>query len=95
LWSWLIRLLGFAFLLFFIFGIISIFTNPIHTTVKKKYATNSNEEIQSTTQDPITGDSIVSHYRIWQDYNRKEYSGNIKVKVSDFRNVANYRNNIM
>lgn len=94
LWSWLIRLLGFAFLLLFIFGIISIFTNPIHTTIKKKYATNSNEEIQNNTQVPITGDSIISHYRIWQDYNRKEYSGNIKVKVSDFRNVANYRNNI-
>ena len=94
LWSWLIRLLGFAFLLLFIFGIISIFTNPIHTTIKKKYATNSNEEIQNNTQVPITGDSIISHYRTWQDYNRKEYSGNIKVKVSDFRNVANYRNNI-
>lgn len=95
LWSWLIRLLGFAFLIFFVFGIVSLFTNPIHTTVKKKYATNSNEEIQNTAQDPITGDSIISHYRIWQDYNNKEYSGNIKVKVSDFRNVANYRNNIL
>lgn len=94
LWSWLIRLLGFAFLMFFVFSIISLFTNPIHTSVKKKYATNSNEEIQNTTSDPITGDSIISHYRVWQDYNSKEYSGNIKVKVSDFRNVANYRNNI-
>jgi hypothetical protein len=94
LWSWLIRLLGFTFLLFFVFGIISLFTNPIHTTVKKKYATNSNEEIQNTTQEPITGDSIISHYRVWQDYNSKEYAGNIKVKVSDFRNVANYRNKI-
>lgn len=94
LWSWLIRLLGFAFLMFFVFGIISLFTNPIHTTVKKKYATNSNEEIQNTTQDPITGDSIISHFRVWQDYNNKEYSGNIQVKVSDFRNVASYRNGI-
>jgi hypothetical protein len=80
--------------MFFAFGIISLFTNPIHTTVKKKYATNSNEEIQNTTQDPITGDSIISHFRVWQDYNNKEYSGNIQVKVSDFRNVASYRNGI-
>jgi len=94
LWSWLIRLLGFAFLVFFLFSIISLFTNPIHTTVKKKYATNSDEEIQKNTPDPITGDSIISHFRIWQDYNNKEYSGNIKVRVSDFRNVANFRNNI-
>ena len=94
LWSWFLRLLGFAFLLFFVFGIISLFINPIHTTVKKKFATNSDEEIQNTTQDPITGESIISHYRIWQDYNNNKYSGNIKVKVSDFRNVANYRNSI-
>ncbi len=94
LWSWLIRLIGIAFLFSFLFGVISLFTNPIQTSVKKKYATNSQEEIQQTTPDPITGDSIISHYRIWQDYNSKEYSGNIKVKVSDFRNVANYRNNI-
>jgi hypothetical protein len=94
LWSWLIRLLGFAFLLFFVFSIISVFFNPIQRTIIKKYATNSNEEIQNTTTDPITGDSIISHYRVWQDYNSKEYSGNIKVKVSDFRNMANYRNNI-
>ncbi|MBX3107186.1 MAG: hypothetical protein KF877_11290, partial [Bacteroidetes bacterium] len=93
-WSWLIRLLGFAFLLFFVFGIISLFMNSTHTTVKKKYATNSKDEIQITTQDPITGDSIISNYRIWQDYNNKEYSGNIRVKVSDFRDVASYRNGI-
>jgi hypothetical protein len=94
IWSWLIRLIGFAFLILFVFGLISLFTNPIHTTVKKKYAANSEEEIQKTTPDPITGDSIISHYRVWQDYNNKEYSGNIKVRVSDFRNVANLRNNI-
>ena len=94
LWSWILRLLCLAFLLFFVFGLISLFKNPIHTTVKKKYATNSNEEIQNTTQDPIIGDSIISHYRIWKDYNNEEYSGNVQVKVSDFRNVADYRNGI-
>jgi hypothetical protein len=94
IWSWLIRILGFAFLLFFVFSIISVFFNPIQRTNIKKYVTNSNEEIQNTTTDPTTGDSIISHYRVWQDYNSKEYSGNIKVKVSDFRNMANYRNNI-
>jgi hypothetical protein len=94
LWSWFIKLMGLSFLLFFAFGIFSLFKNPINTTVKKKYATNSLEEVRQTTVDPITGDSIISHYRVWQDYNNNEYSGNIKVKVSDFRNVTNYRNGI-
>lgn len=94
LWSWLFRLIGFAFLIFFVLGIISLLNNPPQTTVKKKYATNSDEEIQTTTPDPITGDSIISHFRIWQDYGNKEYSGNINVRVSDFRNVANFRNTI-
>lgn len=94
LWSWFIRLLGFAFLIFFVLGVISLFTHPLRATTKKKDVTNSNEEIQNTTKDPITGDSIISHYRIWQDYGNKEYSGYIKVKVSDFKSVQNYRNNI-
>ena len=95
LWSWLIRLIGIAFLLTFIYGIISQLTNPIQSTANKKYATNSNEEIQNTEKDPITGDSVISHHRIWQDYNNNEYAGNIKVRVSDFRNASNFRNNIL
>jgi hypothetical protein len=94
LWGWLIHLLSFTFLLFFAFGLISLFTNPINNNPKKKFTTNSDEEKQNIFLDPLTGDSIISHYRIWQDYNNKEYSGYINVTVSHFRQVANYRNNI-
>lgn len=94
LWNWIIQLIGFAFIMFLVFGLISLFINPINNTVKKKYATNSNEEVQKNTNDPITGDSIISHHRIWQDYNNKEYSGNIEVKVSDYQSVSNFRNKI-
>jgi len=94
IWSWFIRLIGFTFLVFFVFGLISLFANPIQTMVKKKYATNSEEEIQKNTYDPISGDSIISHHRIWQDYSKKEYSGNIKVRVFDYQSVGSFRNNI-
>lgn len=95
LWSWLIRIIGFAFLLFFVFGIISLFRNPIHTAVKNPVATNSVDEIETTKKDPITNDSIISHFRIWQDYESNEYSGNIQVRKSDFRNSEKFRNNIL
>lgn len=93
-WNWFIRILGLAFMILFVFGIISFFSNLSRTSEEKKYVTNSEEAGQKTTLDPITGDSIISHYRIWQDYNSQEYSGNIKVRVSDFKSVNNYRNNI-
>jgi hypothetical protein len=94
LWSWLIRILSFAFLIFLAFGIISLFTNPIRDSLKKEQATNSDEEIQNISPDPITGDSIISHYRIWKDYNNNEYSGNINVNITEYRNAKNFRNNI-
>jgi hypothetical protein len=94
LWSWLMQLLGFAFLMFLVYSIITLFTNPIHNSVKQKVAINSPKEIKKISPDPISEDSIISHYRIWQDYNSNEYSGIINVKVSDFRNGANYRNSI-
>jgi len=94
IWSWLIKFIGFAFLFFFAFGILSLFNSKVKTVSKKKYSSNSSEEIQHTKIDPLSGDSIISHFRIWHDYNEKEYSGNIEVKVSDLRNVTNFRNSI-
>jgi len=94
-WKWLIRLFSLAFLFSFLFGIISLFRNPIHTTVKRNYATDDSKEVTQTKPEPqVFGDSIISHHRIWQDYNSKEYEGNLEVRVSDFRNSNRFRNNI-
>lgn len=94
-WKWLIRLFSLAFLFSFVFGIISLFRNPINTTVKKHYATDDSKEVTQTKPEPqFAGDSIISHHRIWQDYDNKEYEGNLEVRVSDFRNSNQFRNNL-
>ncbi|UGU16750.1 hypothetical protein LS482_02495 [Sinomicrobium kalidii] len=92
--GWLFKFLGIAFLLFLGFGILSLFTNSIQTTKRTNYSDSSEKEVQEIVPSPIIRDSIVSHHRIWEDYNNKEYSGNIEVRVSDFTNAANFRNTI-
>jgi hypothetical protein len=94
LWSYLIQLIGLAFSMLLVFGIISIFTHANQTKVKRNEAVNSAEEKTDTKIDEISGDSIISHYRVWQDYNKKEYTGTIKVKVANLTNLRNFRNNI-
>jgi hypothetical protein len=95
IWKWLIRLFSLAFLFSFVFGIISLFRNPIHTTVQKKYATDESQEVTQTKPEPqVFGDSIISHHRIWQDYDSKEYEGNLEVRVSDFKKSNQFRNNL-
>jgi hypothetical protein len=94
-WSWILRFVGLAFLVFLIFSCISLFKNSDFLNLRKKYATNSDEEVQSISTDPITGDKVISHFRIWQDYDGREYSGKIKVTVRDVKEVSNHRNSIV
>lgn len=95
IWKWLMRLFGFAFVLFFILGIISLFRSSIHVPTIKKKVIDDNKEVSQTKPGPeIIGDSIISHHRIWQDYENKTYSGNLEVRVSDFKGSNNFRNNL-
>ena len=94
-WKWLIRLFSFAFLLSFVFGIVSLFRNPIHTTVKRNPVVDKPEEIQTVKKDPqLFNDSIISHHRIWNDYDNNTYSADLQVRVSDFKSANNFRNNL-
>jgi len=95
LFNWLFRLAGIAFLLFLVFGIISLFTNTIKSpVVKRDVVTDKEKEVKETRPDPITGDSIISHHRIWQDYSNQEYAADIEVRVSDYRNAVRLRNDL-
>lgn len=95
LFKWLFRLAGIAFLLFLVFGIISLFTSTIKSPVIiKDVVLDTVKEVIETNPDPITGDSIISHHRIWQDYSNQEYAADIEVRVSDYRKATQLRNDI-
>ncbi|MBK7888515.1 MAG: hypothetical protein IPJ86_14920 [Bacteroidetes bacterium] len=95
IWKGLIRLFSYALVFSFVFGIISLFRDPINTNVKKELSIDSADEIQTQIRDEenIT-DSIISHHRVWEDYNNNIYSGDIEVRVSHLKSASIFRNNL-
>lgn len=95
IWKWLLRLLSFGLVAFFIYSFLSLLKFPTTTTGKRKITVDDTKEVESRLPDPtVLNDSIISHHRIWTDYNNKVYSANLEVRMSDFRNSNSYRNNL-
>lgn len=95
--GWLIQLIGIAFLIFFIFSLVSIFSdtpNDNDNSVADVEHLDLKEEVKEVEYDPTLQDSIISHHRIWNDYDGNKYTANISTRVSDFREVNRFRNNL-
>tara|TARA_R110001632_G_scaffold232421_1_gene373182 strand:+ start:22304 stop:23938 length:1635 start_codon:yes stop_codon:yes gene_type:complete len=95
LFKWFFRFAGIAILVLTIFGIISLFSNSLKTTASKQNLDFDNEkEISETKLNPIIGDSIISHHRIWQDYSNQFYETDLEIRLSDYRDASQLRNNL-
>lgn len=87
-----------AALLLFLFA-IGIFSGRGGNAPKPKLVTNHPEEVkkkESPFVDTSTGatDTIISHYRVWEDYDGNEYRGSIWVRKSEYANATGYKNNL-
>ncbi|GAA4300929.1 hypothetical protein [Nibribacter koreensis] len=90
---WLIRLLCLGFVFSFIAGLISVFQEAKLPDVPQPV--EDTEEVVEVQPEPVVGgDTLISHFRKWQDYDQREYSGYFKIKLSDFRNAARNRQNL-
>lgn len=92
-----IALLGITFAVLFITAFINFLSNRNSVTIP--VPENRDTSSERTHNEIIPGDegivdSIVIHHREWKDYNGREYSGNIMVKVSDFRGATQFRNQV-
>lgn len=95
LFKWFFRFAGIGILVLTIFGIISLFSNHLKTTVSKQNLDFDNEkEISETKLNPIIGDSIISHHRIWQDYTNQLYETDLEIRMSDYLDASQLRNNL-
>lgn len=94
IWLGLVYLLGFAMIIFAFLGLKDLFTQVKRDIKLEASKHELKEEIQSVSTDPLTGDSVISHYRVWNDYQGEKYDGYIKVKLSDLNSSSNFRNNI-
>ncbi|MBL7778461.1 MAG: hypothetical protein JNK66_09240 [Chitinophagales bacterium] len=91
--KWALQLLSIGFILYAVFGIISLFNNPF-PSVKRRIAENSPEEVSRKKTDPQYSDTVIAHYRSWNDYQGKKYGAWMEILKSDFTKAKYNRLNL-
>lgn len=90
-WSWVFRLFAGILFLSFIFSIF----NSIHSSsnyIPRKFAIENANGIKDANNKTNANDSLITHYRHWQDYDGNIYDGKYSIKKSDFDNAKAYKN---
>ena len=64
-------------------------TKPDFKPIIDTTTTTKNDSIPRPVED-----TIVTRYRSWQDYDGNQYEGFYQVKLNDFKNAHNYKNNL-
>jgi len=95
IFKWIFRFAGIALLLLMVFGIISSITNTLkYTNIKRTNTEDDVKEVSEIEDNPILGDSIITHHRIWEDYSNNLYVADLKMRVSDYKDANQLRNNL-
>lgn len=101
--NWLFRIIGILLLLGFVVGLFHFFnTATTRTYIPKPVVTEQPEERKTHTESIIdtldnkaVNDTIIKHFRVWQDYDGNQYEGIIWTKKSDFVNAKHFKNNLI
>lgn len=95
IFKWVFRLAGFGLLLLMVFGIISTITNTLkYPNIKRTNTEDDVKEVSEIEDNPILGDSIITHHRIWEDYSNNLYVADLKMRISDYKDANQLRNNL-
>jgi len=100
-WTWIFRILGGILLLAFIFSLINAFNHSSNSYIPKPIVQDKPEErkpqynpIVDTLNKEQTPDTLITHFRSWQDYDGNTYEGKFWVRKSTFTNASNYKRNL-
>jgi hypothetical protein len=93
LFRWFFRLAGIALVIFLVSGLFNEISNGLKTSKRTTASKDDSSEVKTEVKNEIDGETIISNHRVWNDYNNKEYSGDLKVKLSDYNYMTNVRNN--
>ncbi len=95
IFKWVFKLAGFGLLLLMVFGIISTITNTLkYPNIKRTNTEDDVKEVSEIEDNPILGDSIITHHRIWEDYSNNLYVADLKMRISDYKDANQLRNNL-
>ena len=100
-WTWVFRVLGGILLLAFIFSLINAFNHSSKSYIPKPIVQDKPEErkpqynpIVDTLNKEQTPDTLITHFRNWEDYDGNNYEGKFWVRKSAFTNASNYKSNL-
>lgn len=100
-WIWIYRFIGLLLLIGFIASILNAINHSSHSYVPKPVVQDKPEErklqpvpITDTINQQPVKDTLVTHFRSWNDYDGNEYEGKFWVKKSAFINASSYKNNL-
>lgn len=97
--KWFFRIIGIVLLFGFFSALFNVFKN--HSYTPKPYPvlvdTRENNSVvppDTTPAEEKTTEKWIVRFRKWQDYNGKIYEGKYKIKVNDYYDANNYKNNL-
>ena len=99
--KWIFRILGLILLFAFIAALINTFYNSSHRYIPPPLVVDSPLEVNPVIIPVIDDvrntnekDTIITHYRIWRDYDGNQYEGRYHLRLSDLKNSNYYKNNL-
>lgn len=99
-YSWIFKILGLLVLLMFIIGLIQFFYHQSTSYIPKPVVVLTPEDVKQQTvpivdaiDNQTAKDSLIIHYRKWQDYDGKIYEGKFWTIKSDYLNARYFKQN--
>lgn len=100
-WSWLFRIIGVFLLMLFILSLLTTFRVTKRANNPKPTVYESIEErkteynpVVDTIKSTIEPDTLITHFRDWQDYKGNKYQGKFWVKNSSLVEATSFKNNL-
>ena len=98
---WLFRIIGLVLLVWFIVSLIQFFSKSSTTFIPKPNVIETPRESETQTTPIIDSttniaqpDTLIKHFRTWEDYDGNQYEGYIYTKNSDYIDSKNYKSNL-
>jgi len=100
-WTWIFRIIGSFLLIAFIASLINTFSHSTRTYIPKPIVQDRPEErrpeynpIIDSTNSTNVPDTLITHFRAWQDYDGNSYEGKFWIRKSALFNAHAYKNNL-
>ena len=101
IYSWIFRIIGMIILIGFIMSLFHIFNRSANTFIPKPVVVENPKE-RETQSTPIIdtvnkvaqSDTLIKHFRVWNDYDGNKYEGYIWTKKSDYSKAKFYKNSL-